>query len=200
MEHKSIYQRLHEFQQEELNLIKTKSAHQYKYSPLDDIVDAIKPLLKKHGMVISHTTVCLKDQSNNIVSELVRTTLINLSDTKDTIVSETRIQQGIKIGSMNPVMVIGAQITYIRRYHVVTLLGLTTEEDTDTNTTSSAKGEVSKALKDGPDYVKIFTNQIASGKDPKALIKSLENYKAKMKPEIFEMVDHLLNEALNKKK
>jgi hypothetical protein len=196
MEHKSIYQRLHEFQQEEINLIKTKSAHQYKYSPLDDIMEIVGPLLHKHKMVISHTTVYDVDLDR----EYVKTILACVEKPSDCLVSTTKIQQGIKIGSMNSVMVIGAQITYIRRYHVVTVLGLTTEEDTDTNPTSSAAGEVSKVLKDGPDYIKIFTNQIASGKDPKTLIKSLENYKAKMKPEIFEMVDHLLNEALNKKK
>jgi hypothetical protein len=196
MEHKSIYQRLHEFQQEELNLLKTKSAHQYKYSPLDDIVDAIKPLLHKHKMVISHRTIYVP--SSDV--EYVETILMCIEKPEDRIITSTKIQYGIKIGSMNPVMVIGAQITYIRRYHVVILLGLTTEEDTDTNSTSSAKSEITKTLKEGPDYVKIFTNQIATGKDPATLLKSLDNYKAKMTEDVFKMVSHLLDEALNKHK
>lgn len=196
MEHKTIYQRLHDFQQEELNLLKTKSAHQYKYSPLDDIVDAIKPLLYKHGMVISHIT----KYNAAVDKEFVETKLMCIDKPEDCLQCSTQIQYGIKIGSMNPVMVVGAQITYIRRYHVVTLLGLTTEEDTDTNPTSSAKGDIKEVLKKGPDYVQIFTNQIATGKDPKTLLKSLDNYKAKMTEEVFAMVSHLLNEAINKPK
>lgn len=194
MESKNVYQKLNDFQKEELHLLKTKSAHQYKYSPLDDIMEAVTPLLQKHGLIISHSTIYNNDK------EFVVTNLISIEDPTQFIRSETQIQYGIKIGSMNPVMVIGAQITYIRRYHVVTLLGLTTEEDTDTNSTSSAKSEITKTLKEGPDYVKIFTNQIATGKDPATLLKSLNNYKAKMTEDVFKIVSHLLDEAVNKPK
>ena len=200
MESKNIYEKLNDFQKEELHLLKTKSAHQYKYSPLDDIMEAVTPLLQKHGLIISHSNIVKTNQLNGEQVEYVQTDLISIKNPKEKITSVTKIQYGIKIGSMNPVMVIGAQITYIRRYHVVTLLGLTTEEDTDTNSTSSAKSEIAKTLKEGPDYVKIFTNQIATGKDPKTLMKSLDNYKAKMTEEVFKMVSHLLDEAINKPK
>ena len=201
MESKNIYEKLNDFQKEELHLLKTKSAHQYKYSPLDDIMEAVTPLLQKHGLIVSHSNVVKSNHITGEHIEYVVTHLCCINNPKtEYISSETKIQYGIKIGSMNPVMVIGAQITYIRRYHVVTLLGLTTEEDTDTNPTSSAKGDVAKVLKEGPDYVKIFTNQIATGKDPKTLMKSLDNYKAKMTEEVFKMVSHLLDEAINKTK
>jgi len=183
---KSFYEKLSDFQQEDLGLQKTKSAHQYKYAPLDDIMHVLTPLLHKHRLLIVHQTT-----SNDVGDEHVVTKLIDI-DSDMMSQCKTKIQYGIKIGSMNPVMVIGAQITYIRRYHVVTLLNLTTEEDTDVNPTSSSKAKVQAVLKNGPDYLKIFQNQISKGKDAASLKKSLENYKTKMEADIYEQVLKLI--------
>lgn len=190
----NVYQRLFEFQKEDYGIVKSKKAHQYSYAPLDDIIDIVKPHLVKHGLLIIHCTTII----NGL--DVVITKLINIDDTKDYIECTTEIKKEIKIGSMNPIMVVGAQITYIRRYHVVTVLGLTTEEDTDTNPTSSAKATVNSGepIKTGPNFVKIFNNQLTTGKDQVSITKSLQNYKAKMSAEDFKNVSDLISDHFNK--
>lgn len=197
---KNVYQKLFDLQQEDLGLQKTKSAHQYKYAPLDDIMDVIKPHLKKHGLMIVHNTICVKDGSNSVVAELVKTRLMNIDDPEDCIISETEIKHGLKIGSMNFVMVTGAQITYIRRYHVVTLLGLTTEEDTDVNSTSSAASQIQGKIQQGPDYMKIFSNQLKKdGMTLNKITKSLKNYEQKMEAEMFKNISDMIQSHFDKK-
>jgi hypothetical protein len=193
-EKKNVYQRLFEFQRKDYGIVKSKKAHQYSYAPLDDIIDIVKPHLITHGLLIVHNTI-IRDGVDIVV-----TNLININDTTgDFITCETEIKKDIKIGSMNPIMVVGAQITYIRRYHVVTILGLTTEEDTDTNPTSSAKATVASGepIQTGPNYVKIFTNQLTTGKDQASITKSLNNYKAKMTADDFKNVSDLISNHFN---
>lgn len=197
---KNVYQKLFDFQKEDLGIAKTKSAHQYKYAPLDDIMEIVKPMLQKHGLIIVHNTVYLRGEGDKPSAELVRTVLMNTDNPEDYIVSETEIRHGLKIGSMNFVMVTGAQITYIRRYHVVTLLGLTTEEDTDVNSTSSASNEIKGKLQTGPDYMKIFENQLKKPNMTKDKVnKSLKNYEQKMEPEMFKNISDMIEEHFKKK-
>ena len=196
MSTKTVHERLSKFMDEEINLVKTKSAHQYKYSPLDDIMDIVRPLLSKHGLLLYHET----EYNQEMDKEFVITTLVCTDNSKSFIRSQTQLQYGIKIGSMNPVMVIGAQITYIRRYHVVTLLGLTTEEDTDVNPTSSASGEIPAQTASGPDYMLIFENQIKKGVAQDKLKKSLKNYEQKMDADLFKNISDMIEEHFKSKK
>lgn len=193
MSTKTFYEKLSDLQQEELGLQKTKSAHQYKYAPLDDIMEVVTPLLFKHRLLITHQTT-----SNEVEGEHVVTKLIDL-DSDQSLESKTQIQYGIKIGSMNPVMVIGAQITYIRRYHVVTLLNLTTEEDTDVNPTSSASSSINGKVQTGPDYMRIFENQLKKdGMTKDKVTKSLKNYEKKMEAEMFKNISDMIEDKFNK--
>lgn len=87
---------------------------QYKYATLGNIIDKIKPAMKAGGLSFSQT----------INSEGIRTLLICKED-GSTLESLMAIP-----GSQDPKQ-IGSQITYFRRYMLVSILGIVGDDDKD---------------------------------------------------------------------
>lgn len=198
---KTLIEKLADFQEENVQILKTKSAYNdnYRYSPLDEILPIIQPFLQKHGIAFYHRT----DWDSTSNQNYVTTTFFNREDVKDTVVCRTNINSQVPLAKMNEFMVIGSAITYFRRYHIVTTLGLTTEEDTDTGakdrkkpgrSVDSAPAQVEK------DYVLIFENQIKSGKDEKSIRQIFETYKKLMSGEQVTKIEVLISEKFNSKK
>ena len=119
-----IYKALADFQQEVPVMLKNADGYGYKYLPLPDLIQGIKPLLKKHKL--GFTQIC--------EGEGLTTTLFHV-ESGETITGTMTIPQAIKLGSQNPYQVLGSGITYLRRYSLESMLGIVSSKDTDANGT-----------------------------------------------------------------
>ena len=92
-----------------------------KYTPLDSLIDHIKPVLCKHGLLVLQSPE-LKEGFLNLVTRI-------LHESGEWIETETVVPIGIDAQKT------GAAITYARRYGVSAVLNLASETDDDGNAT-----------------------------------------------------------------
>lgn len=88
--------------------------YSYKYAPLDDVVELLKPLMREHGF--GYTQPVDKD--------CVTTRLLHISG--QWFESETHLHQDH--ASMQQM---GGEISFLRRYALASIVGLVSEDDTD---------------------------------------------------------------------
>ena len=100
---------------------KNKEGYNYKYTDLDTIVQTIKPIMKKNNLAFMQSVGGL--ESVTITTRIFHSSGQYIEDT----VSLPSIQSN----KMNNAQVLGAVITYMRRYTLCALLGITGDEDVD---------------------------------------------------------------------
>jgi hypothetical protein len=104
---------------------KTKTVYagqkKYSFAPLPEILDAVRPVLKKHGLAVIQLV-----QDRTLSTRIVHTT-------------------GQWIGSMYPLppvpdsQAMGSAITYARRYSLCAILGIAGEDDEDGEAATEAE-------------------------------------------------------------
>jgi hypothetical protein len=94
---------------------------QYKYGSLPHILEAIRPHMKKAELAFTQPIVT-RDEKQFIVTTLFHT------KTGESIESDMELPE-IKFQGMNELQSKGSAITYLRRYGLMSILGLVTEED-----------------------------------------------------------------------
>jgi len=134
--------------------IRDKQSGQYKkaysYADLKTIVEAITPLLEKHGIgFMQHLGT--KDNTN-----LIETIIFHV-ESGETIKSEVMIPF-ISLDRMNDYQSFGSGVSYYRRYALSCALGLVTDEDKDASGEQIRKTENKPAQKialaslNGPEF------------------------------------------------
>ena len=100
---------------------KDASGYGYKYTSLDTIVSTIKPIMAKHNLAFMQSVGGLENVT-------ITTRIFNAMGQyiEDTVQLPT-----IQANKMNNAQVLGAVITYMRRYTLCALLGITADEDVD---------------------------------------------------------------------
>jgi len=196
---KSVLNRIREFQKEmkDVEIIKATEAYGYYYATLKDILDIIDPMLEKHGLWYNHSTGFEHGTTYNTLTTVV----YNVDNEKDAIMCRTIIDGETKLGGMNRFMVEGSGITYFRRYHLTTILGLTTDEDTDASGKRVVKKEgrvgrsveASTSVPAKTDFVKIFSGLMEKKTKPQ-IIKTLGVYKTQMDNDEIKAVQKLIDE------
>ena len=130
---KNIYKALSDFQAK-CPLIKKDADNPFyksKYAPLDTILPIITPILKEVGLVVTQ----IPD------GETLRTIIAHI-ESGETIEGSAKL-----VLDKSTAQGQGSGITYMRRYALVSMLGLNTEEDDDGNKASVSK-TVSKDIDD----------------------------------------------------
>lgn len=172
---------------ENINIPKSKKAYGYDYSPLDTILPIIEPLMIKHGMFYYHTTTC----ENGTI--LLNTRIYETDGGEGYITSSTPIDSTVKLAKMNEFMVIGSAMTYFRRYHLVVMLGLLTDEDTDAG--AVVGGRSIESVDEKVDFVKKFNDLIKSGKTRKQIESMFNQYKKYFSDSELEQIKELIQKA-----
>ena len=107
--------------------------YQHKYAKLEDILNAVRPLLSKHGLVLHQSTACKQDTNDAYLFTSVRSK------------HGESISSTIPLGSVDYdndrfIHKLGSRITYLRRYELCSLLNIRHQDDddgeTDANTSS----------------------------------------------------------------
>lgn len=128
MENKNLISALIKFQAENLTVKRDAKNPHFKstYASLDQILDLVRPLLSKHGLVITHIiegsslkTILLHESGESLVSEMAFTMPAKPQD-------------------------FGSLITYLKRYSIGAMLALATDNDDDANAANAAIKETPK--------------------------------------------------------
>jgi hypothetical protein len=114
-----IYSQLLNFQNKLRKVSKDAEGYTYNYASFDNVVNTISSELQSQGLGFTHTF-----DGQDIIC-----TLFNAEG--DAITSKLTLPTEILKG-MNASQSMGAAITYARRYTLTAILGLVTDDDTDT--------------------------------------------------------------------
>lgn len=117
---KAIYTALAAFQQEMPAIKKNASGYGYKFADLDEITKSIKPLMLKYKLGFTQP----------IDGTKLKTILFH-TESGESIEGCAEIPQGVTLKGQNEFQTMGSAITYLRRYGLVSILGLVTDEDAD---------------------------------------------------------------------
>ena len=111
-------------------------SYSYNYADLADVLDAVRPVLAKHGLAVAQT-VMLESSLNSW--------LLHTSG------QWIRSEYGVVLGEDVPdtPQARGSALTYARRYALCALLGIAAEEDDD-GTASTAPGETRRTRRPAP--------------------------------------------------
>jgi hypothetical protein len=95
----------------------------YKYTTLDKLIDATRPILTKHGLSITQWPTTIPRGDDGMIPGLATTILHTGGEHAENVMPlylTAKTMQGL-----------GAAITYARRYAWASALGIASEEDTD---------------------------------------------------------------------
>ncbi len=165
-------------QAEFTTLPKDKQGYGYKYTDLDTVISAVRPILAKHGLGFMQTLTNLEGGKSAITTRLFSSEGEYLEDTiglPDVAMAKTNSAQNL-----------GASITYMKRYALCAMLGISSDEDTDAvvenkktdtvaNTKSPVKPFASKAANTQKVVQKNNTSALKGGDDTPEQHKEIEN-------------------------
>lgn len=100
-----------------------KAGYSYKYADLADVLAAVRPVLARNGLALVQRTV-REDRGLVLITEV-------LHPSGESMTSE--VDLGAAGNAAGNPQAFGGTLTYLRRYEVVTLLGIQADEDTDAN-------------------------------------------------------------------
>lgn len=199
-EKRNFLQKLSDFKEKKIEIPKDSFGYNqtYSYSSLDIVLEKVEPRLREVGLWYYHTTgINPVDGRNTLI-----TTIYDVDGT-GTLSSSTAIKDDVKLAKMNEFMVLGSAITYFRRYHLVCMLGLLTDQDNDASVGASvgSKSGGRSVDKSAPktDYIKTFKGLLDNGQ-PKdkveAFYKNYEkNFSDENRAEIRELIDNHFKSA-----
>lgn len=154
MEKKSIYARLAEAQVEFVNIRQDQIADlgngkRFKYADINSVLEAIRPILNCHGLVLvqsvftpsdAHRVVSVETSIYTFEGESIKSGVFTAS-------TEGLLQKGVQA--------LGSLITYMKRYQLMALLGIAYGENDDDGAAavqSEAQADKNAALISDADY------------------------------------------------
>lgn len=97
----------------------------YKYANLDNITMQLRPILHKHGLAFIQSVGGLEPGHMTITTRVFN---------KDgEYIEDTALLPPVSGQNANAAQTLGMSITYMRRYMLCAMLGITSDEDTDAN-------------------------------------------------------------------
>lgn len=130
-------------------LSKDKKGFGYNYTDLDTVITTIKPIFEKNKLGFIQSLTTLENGKNGITTRIFSVEGEWIEDTialPDVVMAKTNAAQNL-----------GASITYMRRYALCSMLGISSDEDVDATTTTETqsktpqKQQATTQLKGGAD-------------------------------------------------
>ena len=119
-----------EVQNELPTMPKSSQAYGYKYTDLDTITQTIKPILHNHGIGYIQSVGGLSMDSMTLTTRIF--------NKAGQYIEDTAALPAINSTKNNAAQTLGMSITYMRRYALCAMLGITSDEDVDANTDNTA--------------------------------------------------------------
>lgn len=135
---KTLSAALVKVQAELKTLLKDKQGYGYKYSDLDTVISTVRPLLAKNNVGFMQSLSILDSRP------ALTTRLFN---SEGEYIEDTIYLPAVELGKTNSAQNLGASITYMKRYALCSMLGISCDEDVDAASLTPAP-VVSKATPD----------------------------------------------------
>lgn len=103
-------------------LPKDKQGYGYKYTDLDTVISYLRPILKSNGIGFMQTLTTIEGKSG------LTTRLFNAEGEW---IEDTTFLPEVQLKGTNSAQNMGAAITYMKRYALCAILGISSDEDTD---------------------------------------------------------------------
>lgn len=147
-----LFKSLSKFQGELENVEKAKTGHGYKYATLGNCIDAAKSALSSNGLSV------IQLMGSNEKGDTTMQTVLGHSSgeyiSSMCVMPIAKLQGG---GGSNPAQIMGASITYMRRYQYAAIIGLAQD---DTDGVPKVKDDANKVIGEISSWVEaIKTNQ-----------------------------------------
>ena len=151
---KTIYQKVYEVQRkcQVLKQEHTNEFGKFNYYDYTDVVVVLNPIFKDLGLIYYHTT-----NENSI------TTIIVDVESGEKIESTSNIKE-VELRGMNAFQVYGSGISYLKKYHLTSMLGIATNEK---SLDEIVEGKKPKKQLLTDERFKQAINSIKEGKYPK---------------------------------
>lgn len=127
----------------------------YKYASLDAIAQEIKPILHNHGVAYMQSVGGLNSNALTLTTRIF--------NSKGQYIEDTAALPPVNGGS-NAAQALGMSITYMRRYALSAMLGITSDEDTDGNGYKTTQTQENQQSQKTPAPPKKTTQQQQSAK------------------------------------
>ncbi|MCM3492884.1 ERF family protein [Paenibacillus lactis] len=111
---------------------KTGGSYEFSYTDLEGIFDALKSVYKENGIAVLQTPKTFFQDGNLVLS--VETMLLHVS-------GEWVKSEPLSVLASNNMQDLGGQITYMKRYSLSAISGISTEKDDDANGVSGNQVE-----------------------------------------------------------
>ena len=156
----------------------------YKYRSAEDILEAVKPLLKKYGCYLTIT-----ETTQEIAGYLVLTSKVSISDGEKTIFVEAQAGINPERKGMDIAQSFGSSSSYAKKYALGNLFLLDDTKDADSN-------KVNEPMKPKmtTDIYNAMLEAINTGKSS-AVMSKMTNYSMSIKQEITLM--KMLKQEIN---
>ena len=120
---KALLESMAKAQAEFTTLPKDKAGYGYNYTDLDTVISYIRPIMAKHNLAFMQTLTTLEGNTPAITTRIFHTTGEWIEDT--TPLPPVQLAKG------NAAQNLGAAITYMKRYTLCAMLGISSDEDAD---------------------------------------------------------------------
>lgn len=136
METKSLIEKLFELKQRSITLLRDEQAFNYRYADLWQIQDKIAPVLKELRLLVMHKTkdgfvvtqIINVDDEKQYEESCIEIGKINTTREWDSKDKQGNTIHNIEVTEQDP-QAVGSIITYYRRYNLLQLLDLKTEDN-----------------------------------------------------------------------
>lgn len=144
---KTLLETFTKVQAELQTLPKDKNGYGYKYTDLDTVISYIRPIFAKNNLGFMQTLTTLENGRSAITTRLFNAAGEWIEDT-------TPLPE-VAMAKTNAAQNLGAAITYMKRYTLCAMLGISSDEDVDGNVNTvrpePQKQKPSEELCGGPD-------------------------------------------------
>lgn len=128
-------------------LPKDKKGYGYNYTDLDTVITTIKPIFEKNKLGFIQSLTTLENGKNGITTRIF--------SVEGEWIEDTIALPDVAMAKTNAAQNLGASITYMRRYALCSMLGISSDEDVDATTTTETQSKQTQSktpqLKGGPD-------------------------------------------------
>lgn len=127
---KTLLESLVNAQAEFVTLPKDKNGYNYKYTDLDTVISTVKPVLAKYKLGFTQSLTTLENGKWAITTRIF--------SSSGEWIEDTTAMPGVSLAKGNAAQNLGAAITYMKRYTLCAMLGISSDEDPDGNVDDNA--------------------------------------------------------------
>jgi len=155
--------------------------HQNRYAPLSEVIEKIKPVLKKHGLAfmqvpyIQYETLDDNGKARQVADISVTTKIVHVSG--EMLEFPPMVMRS---GNLNP-QSIGSIITYCRRYSLASIFGLAGKEEDDDGNIAFGERESQHNQQFQKPYEKPSESKPSSTQQPNNSTNTVESNKVRSK-------------------